>query len=82
MTAILFALAVVALVVYGLERNHRRQPHLGSRLAGGTDTEDRDLPRVTADLRAVTARSTARHRGAAPRRPVGAVRSIHPARSA
>ncbi|XVS63137.1 hypothetical protein ACQPYE_33500 [Actinosynnema sp. CA-299493] len=81
MTAILFALAVVALVVYGLERNHQRQLHLGSRLAGSTDTEDRDLPRVAADLRAITTHPTA-HRGVAPRHPVAPVRSIHPARSA
>ena len=52
MTAIILALAVVALTVYGLERNHRRQPAPGSRLAGSTNTEDRDLTRVTADLRA------------------------------
>jgi hypothetical protein len=80
MTAILFALAVVALVVYGLERNHRRQPHLGSRLAGSTDAEDRDLPRVVADLRATATRTTANR--ATHRRPVDRVRSAHPARSA
>ena len=81
MTAILFALAVLALVVYGLERNHHRRPRLGSRLAGSTNTEDRDLARVVADLRAETAHSTA-DRTAAPRRQAVPVRSIRPARSA
>ena len=78
MTEILFALAVVALVVYGLERNHRRQLGLGSRLAGSTDDEDRDLARVTADLHAIAARTTA-NRPAAHRREVAPVRSIRPA---
>ncbi|PSL58120.1 hypothetical protein B0I31_101336 [Saccharothrix carnea] len=80
MTSILIALAVVALVVYGLERNHQRQLHLGSRLAGSADTEDRDVPRVLTDLRATAAhsapnRADRRHRAVA-------VRSVHPARSA
>lgn len=57
MTSILFALVVVALVVYGLERNHHRQIRLGTRLAGSVDIEDRDLPRVQADLHATTTRS-------------------------
>ncbi|MFD7656434.1 hypothetical protein ACFV4N_20895 [Actinosynnema sp. NPDC059797] len=52
MTSILIALAVVALVVYGLERNHRGQPSLGSRLAGSNDVEDRDVPRVRGELHA------------------------------
>lgn len=81
MTSILFALAVVALVVYGLERNHRRQLGLGSRLAGSTDTDDRDVPRVAADLRTIAAHSTA-NRPAVRRRPVAPVRSTRPVRSA
>jgi hypothetical protein len=80
MTSILFALAVLALVAYGLERNHRRQLRLGSRLAGSTDVEDRDLPRASADLRAAAVHSTparaTHHRSVAP------VRSMRPARSA
>lgn len=80
MTAILFALAVVALVVYGLERNHRRQLHLGSRLAGSMTAEDRDLPRVVADLHAAAAHTTTTR--TAPRHQARPVRSIHPARSA
>lgn len=79
MTAILFALAVVALVVYGLERNHRRQPGLGSRLTGSTNTEDRDLPRITADLHATAARTTATH--TTTRHRTNRAPSIHPARS-
>ncbi|WP_158843121.1 hypothetical protein [Saccharothrix deserti] len=58
MTAILFALTVVALVVYGLERNHQRQIRLGSRLAGSTDVDDRDLPRVQRELHATAVHST------------------------
>ncbi len=58
MTSILFALTAVALVVYGLERNHHRQVRqgnrLGNRLAGSSDVEDRDLSRLQADLRATT----------------------------
>ncbi len=80
MTAIIFSLAVVALVVYGLERNHHRRLDLGSRLAGSTDAEDRDLPRVAADLRAASTRSTAARTSV--RRAVAPARSVHPARSA
>ncbi|MFJ6672465.1 hypothetical protein ACIQMJ_15265 [Actinosynnema sp. NPDC091369] len=58
MAFILIALAVVSLVVYGLERNHRRQPHLGSRLAGSADVEDRDLVRVAADVRVAATHPT------------------------
>jgi hypothetical protein len=58
MTSILFALAVVALVVYGLERNHHRQFRLGSRLAGSSEVEDRDVPRMQADLHATTSHDT------------------------
>lgn len=79
MTAILFALAVVALVLYGLERNHHRQVRLGSRLAGSADVEDRDLTRVIGELRATTPHP-ARHRAA--RRPsTTPARSAQPARS-
>ncbi|MFE9750787.1 hypothetical protein ACFYOT_38270 [Saccharothrix saharensis] len=80
MTAILLALAVVALTVYGLERNHHRQPGPGSRLVGSTNVEDRDLPRVTADLRA-SATHAAAVRGTH-RREVTPLRSMRPARSA
>lgn len=73
MTAILFALAVVALVVYGLERNHQRQIRLGSRLAGSNDVEDRDLPRLGSELHA-----TAVHAVPQPRahRPAPSARSV------
>ncbi|MEV8440897.1 hypothetical protein AB0425_26265 [Actinosynnema sp. NPDC051121] len=80
MTSILFALAVLALVAYGLERNHRRQLHLGSRLVGSSDVEDRDLARAAADLRAAAVHSTPAR--TTHRRPVAPVRSMHPARSA
>ncbi|NUT46821.1 MAG: hypothetical protein HOV94_05795 [Saccharothrix sp.] len=78
MTAILFTLAVVALVVYGLERNHRRHTDPGPHLAGSTDTEDRDLPRVTADLHAAATHSTP-NRARRTQRPVA---PVHAARAA
>jgi hypothetical protein len=40
---------IVALIIYGLERNNTRQtthPHL----AGSTDIQDRDQERTTTDL--------------------------------
>lgn len=52
MTALLIALTVLALVVYGLERNHHRQSRYGSRLAGSYDVDDRDLARVETELHA------------------------------
>ncbi|MGM1063087.1 hypothetical protein [Saccharothrix sp. Mg75] len=54
MTAILTALAVLALVVYGLERNHTTHR---AHLAGSTDVDDRDLVRLRADLRAAAVRT-------------------------
>lgn len=60
MTAIIFALTVVALVLYGLERNHSRNDRPGSRMAGSSDVEDRDLPRVRAELRPAAERTTPR----------------------
>jgi hypothetical protein len=55
MAALIFILIVLALLVYGLERNHHRQLHVTGRLAGAgsTDAEDRDAERELADLRAV-----------------------------
>jgi hypothetical protein len=65
MITALFVLVVLALVGYGLERNHARQSAPHSRLAGSTDIQDRDLERVDADLRAAAAHEpvrTPRHR--------------------
>jgi len=49
---------VLALLVYGLERNHyrqqRRRPHGAYELLGSTDVEDRDLARIRAEFRAIT----------------------------
>jgi hypothetical protein len=45
MTVALFVL-ILALVVYGLERNHLRQPQPRQRLAGSTDARARDTYRV------------------------------------
>ncbi|MEU4442080.1 hypothetical protein AB0K14_15560 [Actinosynnema sp. NPDC050801] len=79
MTAILFALTVLALVVYGLERNHQRRTRLGTGLAGSTDVEDRDVRRVAADLRAASVHTTADR--SAHRRPAAPVRSMRAVRS-
>ena len=51
MTSALIVLAVLALVGYGLERNHSKQSGPRARLAGSYDVLDRDLERVSADLR-------------------------------
>jgi hypothetical protein len=48
----LILIALLALVAYGLERNHSRQPQLRSDMAGSTDAQDRDVERVQADLHA------------------------------
>jgi hypothetical protein len=50
MTALLLFLTVLALLVYGLERNHARRPYPRSRLAGSSDVDDRDAARINADL--------------------------------
>jgi hypothetical protein len=64
MATALFVLIVLALVGYGLERNHSRQSAPHSRLAGSTDIQDRDLERVDADLRVAAPQpvTTPRHR--------------------
>jgi hypothetical protein len=55
MAAWMLLVIVLALLVYGLERNHRRQPRNGaggdSGLIGSTDVVDRDVERLAADLR-------------------------------
>lgn len=40
MTVALIVLLILALVVYGLERNHSRQPQPRQRLAGNADGGD------------------------------------------
>ncbi|WP_166462964.1 hypothetical protein [Amycolatopsis acidicola] len=50
MMILLILLAVLGLVVYGLERNHRRT--MPGRMAGSTDVENRDEARVSAELAA------------------------------
>ena len=51
MDAVIFIVLVLALIGYGLERNHARQRQPRSRLAGSTDVVDRDTERVIAELR-------------------------------
>jgi hypothetical protein len=58
MTASLIALALLALLVCGLEPSHRRRPHPRPRLYGGADSEDRDAVRVRDELRAAADRSS------------------------
>ncbi|GAA1347495.1 hypothetical protein [Saccharothrix algeriensis] len=75
MIALITAAVVVALVVYGLERNHRRN-RPGVRLAGSHAFEDRDAARVAAELRAAAAHEAPRPRPTAPEpRCAGAVRT-------
>jgi hypothetical protein len=63
----LVLIAIAALLVFGLDRNHHRNQNRvpGPRLAGHSDVEDRDLARVIEEARAVDVqvvdlRSTAR----------------------
>jgi hypothetical protein len=42
MVEIILAVIVLALLVYGLERNHARQPRPRPRLFGSTNVEDRE----------------------------------------
>jgi len=57
MTSSVLMVIVFALLVYGVERNHRRQQRARPRgmheMIGSTDVLDRDLERMTADLRAL-----------------------------
>lgn len=61
MVAWLLLVIVLVMLVYGLERNHRRQrrdrvgggSELIGRLVGSTDVVDRDVQRLAADLRAL-----------------------------
>lgn len=53
-------LVLLALVAYGLERNHRREPYPRSRMMGGAPVEDRDVERIRAELRAVADRAETR----------------------
>ncbi|HVV08527.1 hypothetical protein [Amycolatopsis sp.] len=50
MMNLLILLAVLGLVVYGLERNHRRTRP--GRITGSTNFENRDAARAEADLQA------------------------------
>ena len=49
MVTLIVLLIIIGLVVYGLERNHRRGG-LSDRLAGSSDVQDRDAERVLAEL--------------------------------
>ncbi|GLZ41746.1 hypothetical protein [Actinokineospora sp. NBRC 105648] len=57
MTTAFVLVALLALLVYGLDRNHTADRPT-TRLAGSTDVEDRDLVRVTAELRVADRRAT------------------------
>jgi hypothetical protein len=46
------ALILLALIAWGLERNHLRQPYPRPLLNGCSDVHDRDSERVRAELRA------------------------------
>ena len=49
MVTLIVLLIIIGLVVYGLERNHRRGG-LAGRLAGSSEVQDRDAERVLAEL--------------------------------
>jgi hypothetical protein len=55
MTATIMTLALLALTLYGLQRNHVRQGH--PRVAGSVGFDDRDGARTRADLQAIATRS-------------------------
>jgi hypothetical protein len=48
--------ALPILIIWGLERNHRRQPGPRPPLAGSTNVRDRDTERLHADLRCAAGR--------------------------
>jgi hypothetical protein len=54
--AIVLTIVFVALVVYGLERNERRQTGPRPPLAGTPNAPDRDLERVRDELTALSGR--------------------------
>ncbi|MEW2354333.1 hypothetical protein [Spirillospora sp. NPDC029432] len=58
MTA-LAALLLVVVLVYALERAHRRRPGPWPPSAGGSEVVDRDAERVRSDLRAMAGRTGA-----------------------
>jgi len=47
---LLVTAVIIALVVYGLERNRARQSQPHPHLAGSTDIQDRDTERITSEL--------------------------------
>ncbi|RLK59558.1 hypothetical protein [Actinokineospora cianjurensis] len=53
MTTAFVLVTLLALLLLGLDRNHVRTTAPHARLAGSADVEDRDLLRVSAELRAV-----------------------------
>lgn len=59
---VVVALALIAFVVYGLERTHRRRPHPRRSPPGAVDVPDRDAERVRAELRAAAGRVPRRAR--------------------
>lgn len=54
--AIVLTILFIALVVYGLERNARRQPDPRPPLSGSPNAPDRDLERVRDELTALCGR--------------------------
>ncbi len=47
---LLVTAVIIALVLYGLERNRVRQSQLHPHLAGSTDVQDRDTERIACEL--------------------------------
>lgn len=51
MTELVVLLVLVAIVVYGIERNNARNRYPRSQLSGSTAATDRDAERLSADTR-------------------------------
>ena len=60
MSTAILPLLLIALIVYGLERNHARHRLPHADLSGDAAPEDRDLRRVRADLMAGSGRPAIR----------------------
>ncbi|MGH3714857.1 MAG: hypothetical protein ACRDT4_15545 [Micromonosporaceae bacterium] len=60
---IFLVLSFLALVIYGLERNHRRQAVPSTDLAGSSHIADRDNERAYAELHAAADHARPAHHG-------------------
>jgi hypothetical protein len=61
MATLALTLIILGLVVYAIERNHRREVRVAGGLAGSGHVEDRDAERVLTDLRAASSAGGDQH---------------------